>query len=161
MGACSHAESAADSYAVRSSSLQESSSTSLSSNAPVNETVTFTMHVMHQDGTGKQIQLTTNASNLADALLEQGWIAGEQSQYGLFVTEVDGEKAEKAAWWKLQINGEDAQTGVSSIQPEATMPSTHGPMSSKSRTLLYDACFGALYGALMFALKMAMTPAQY
>lgn len=83
MGACSHAESAADSYAVRSSSLQESSSTSLSSNAPVNETVTFTMHVMHQDGTGKQIQLTTNASNLADALLEQGWIAGEQSQYGL------------------------------------------------------------------------------
>ena len=36
------------------------------------------------------------------------------------------------------------------------MPSTHGPMSSKSRTLLYDACFGALYGALMFALKMAM-----
>lgn len=117
MGACSHAESAADSSAVRSSSLQESSSTSLSSNAPVNETVTFTMHVMHQDGTGKQIQLTTNASNLADALLEQGWIAGEQSQYGLFVTEVDGEKAENGAWWKLQINGEDAQTGVSSVQP--------------------------------------------
>ena len=54
------------------------------------------------------------------ALQDAGLIEGEESEYGLFVTEVDGIEADSAnqEWWCLTINGEMASTGVDSTPVE-------------------------------------------
>ena len=82
---------------------------------------TFTFTVVHADGTSKSIEVTTTKNNLADALVEKGIISGEESQYGLYVTTVDGEYhkwEDDGKYWALYIGEELASTGASSIQIE-------------------------------------------
>ena len=85
------------------------------------ETVTFTFEVEHLDGTKKSFEVTTDASNVGDALLEKGYIVEDNGAYGLFVKTVDGETLiyeKHNAYWAFYINGEYAMTGVSSTKPE-------------------------------------------
>ena len=66
-------------------------------------TVTFTVH--------------TDAEYLGAALQEIGLLEGEESQYGLFVTAVNGMGADYEAdgyYWAIYIDGEYALTGVDS-----------------------------------------------
>lgn len=66
-------------------------------------TVTFTVH--------------TDAEYLGAALQEIGLLEGEESQYGLFVTAVNGMSADYEAdgyYWAIYIDGEYALTGVDS-----------------------------------------------
>ena len=58
---------------------------------------------------------------LGDALQQEGLIAGEEGQYGLFVTEVDGEKADfdqNGSWWMLEENGQQAAKGADKLPVE-------------------------------------------
>ena len=67
----------------------------------------------------KTVTLTvkTDKTTVGDALLEHGLIAGEESQYGLYVKVVNGMTADydvDQTYWAFYINGEYAMSGVDS-----------------------------------------------
>ena len=70
--------------------------------------------VVHGDGSSKDFPLATDAENLRGALEERQLIAGDESEYGLFVKTVDGETADDAVqqWWCFTKDGEMLMTGV-------------------------------------------------
>ena len=70
--------------------------------------------VVHGDGTSRDFSLATDAEFLRGALEEQKLIEGSESEYGLFVTAVDGETADDALqqWWCFTRGGEMLMTGV-------------------------------------------------
>ena len=76
----------------------------------------YTVTVVHKDGTVKDFAYRTDAEYLAEALLEEGLVSGEDSQYGLTIITVDGEDAVWAtdnAYWAIWIGEEMAMTGAS------------------------------------------------
>ena len=70
--------------------------------------------VVHGDGSSKDFAIATDAEFLRGALEEQQLIEGSESEYGLFVTAVDGETADDALqqWWCFTKGGEMLMTGV-------------------------------------------------
>ena len=79
---------------------------------------TITLQVMHGDGTSKDFQIETNKGNLREALEEEGLIAGDEGDFGLFVKTVDGETVDDAnqEWWCLTKGGEMWSNGVDSTE---------------------------------------------
>jgi hypothetical protein len=80
------------------------------------------------DGDGNQYDYTVNtdAETVGDALLELGLIAGDETEYGLYVKEVNGFVADydtDGTYWAFYIDGEYAMTGVD--QTEITEGSTY------------------------------------
>lgn len=76
---------------------------------------TITVEVVHKDGTEKAFTYHTDAEYLGEVLLAEGLIAGEDSQFGLYIITVDGEDAvyeEDGAYWALYEGEEYAQQGV-------------------------------------------------
>ena len=79
--------------------------------------VTFTVH--------------TDAETVGEALLELGLLAGDESQYGLYIKQVNGMTADydvDQTYWAFYINGEYAMTGVD------TTPITEGEIYSLVRS---------------------------
>lgn len=77
--------------------------------------ITFTLTVTHADKSQKDFEITTQETNLRRALEAENLISGTESEYGLFVTTVDGETADFSkdeGWWNLVKNGESTSTGV-------------------------------------------------
>jgi len=75
----------------------------------------FTVVVTDLDGTESTFEYTSEAETVGEALVAEGLIAGETSEWGLMVTTVNGITANWAtenAYWAFYINGEYAQTGV-------------------------------------------------
>ncbi len=72
--------------------------------------------VMFEDETTKEHNIKTDAEFLREALEEEKMISGTESEFGLFVTEVDGVKADdsKQQWWCFLKDGEMLNTGVDS-----------------------------------------------
>lgn len=70
--------------------------------------------VIHRDASQKGFTIETEAAYLGEALLAEGVIAGEEGEYGLYITEADGEAADEAnqEWWCITKGGEDIMTGV-------------------------------------------------
>ena len=58
----------------------------------------------------------TEADNLGDFLRESGAVEGEDTEYGMFITTVDGVKADdsQGQWWCVTKGGQTVQTGVDS-----------------------------------------------
>ena len=78
----------------------------------------YTVTVIHKDESVKVFEYRTDAEYLAEALLEQGLVSGEESQYGLTIITVDGEAAvweTDSAYWAIWIGEEMAMTGASEI----------------------------------------------
>ncbi len=75
---------------------------------------TLTVTVVHGDGTQKEFTLQTDAETLREALEEEDIIAGEESEYGLYVLTVDGEtvQEEQQEWWCLTKDGQMHNYGV-------------------------------------------------
>ena len=75
---------------------------------------TVTVEVFHGDGTEKTFVLHTDAENLRQACEEQKLIAGQESEYGLYVLTVDGETADESVqqWWCITKGGEEHFFGV-------------------------------------------------
>ena len=76
---------------------------------------TITVTVIHADGSEKKVTIRTDAEYLAEALLAENLVIGEDSQYGLNIHTVDGEKASWEAnqsYWALFIGEDYATTGV-------------------------------------------------
>lgn len=75
----------------------------------------FTVTVVHADGTSKDFSYTSAEEYVGTVLLEEGLITGEQGDYGLYIHEVDGERAvyeEDGAYWGVYVNGEYAMQGI-------------------------------------------------
>ena len=75
----------------------------------------FTVEVIHGDGSKKNFTYQTDAEYLGDFLLDEGLIQGENSQFGLYINTVDGEDAifeTDGAYWALYEGDDYAQQGI-------------------------------------------------
>ena len=79
----------------------------------------FTVVVTDLDGTETTFEYTSEAATVGEALLAEGLIAGDESEWGLMVTTVNGITADWAtenAYWAFYIGEEYAQTGVDATE---------------------------------------------
>ena len=85
--------------------------------------VVFMFTVVDKDGNETAFEIHTDKEIVGEALMELGLLAGEDSQYGLFVKTVNGITVDydaDGAYWAFYINGEYAMSGVD------TTPITEG-----------------------------------
>ena len=73
---------------------------------------TISVTITHADGTSKTEALSTDAETLWDAMREKDLIDGTDSDYGKWVTTVDGETADEAngQFWMFTRGGEWVDT---------------------------------------------------
>ncbi|MCM1065208.1 MAG: DUF4430 domain-containing protein [Eubacterium sp.] len=75
----------------------------------------FLFTVVDKDGSETPFEIHTDKDTVGAALLEVGLIAGDESEYGLYVKTVNGITADydkDGVYWAFYINGEYASTGV-------------------------------------------------
>ena len=75
----------------------------------------FTFEVVDKDGNMTTFDITTDKATVGEALLEEGLIVGEEGQYGLYVTEVNGIVADynvDQTYWAFYVDGAYASSGV-------------------------------------------------
>ncbi|MCI6040784.1 MAG: DUF4430 domain-containing protein [Clostridiales bacterium] len=62
----------------------------------------------------RSVTIKTDAAYLRGALEQEGLVAGDESEYGLFVKTVDGYTANESnqEWWCFTKGGESLTTGV-------------------------------------------------
>ena len=75
----------------------------------------FTVTIVHKEGDPKVLQCTSDAEMVGDYLQAEGIVKGEMGAYGLYIHEVDGERAvyeEDGAFWAFYVDGEQSLTGV-------------------------------------------------
>ena len=75
----------------------------------------FTFEVVDKDGNVTTFDITTDKATVGEALLEEGLIKGEDGQYGLYVTEVNGIVADynvDQTYWAFYVDGTYASSGV-------------------------------------------------
>ena len=77
---------------------------------------TITVNVVFAGGTQNSHTISTSEEYLRGALEQENMIAGDESEYGLFVTTVNGVTADdsKEQWWCFTKGGESLATGVDS-----------------------------------------------
>ena len=76
---------------------------------------TFPFVVVDKDGNETNFEIHTNKSIVGEALLDVDLIAGETSEYGLYVKTVNGITADydvDQTYWAFYVNGEYATAGV-------------------------------------------------
>ena len=79
----------------------------------------FTLVVADKDGNETTLEVHTDKDTVGEALLDNQVIAGEDSEYGLYVKTVNGITADFDAdgvYWAFYIDGEYAMTGVDSTE---------------------------------------------
>lgn len=77
----------------------------------------FSFVVVKKDGSSATYTVKTDKKTVGDALVDAGLIKGEEGQFGLYVTEVDGEYhkyEEDGYYWAFYENGDYAMAGVDS-----------------------------------------------
>ena len=90
------------------------------SNSPTSSTISevkmgkLISVVVVTEGKEFKFEYETEAEFLREALEDKELIKGDESEYGLFVTEVYGIKADASLrqWWKFSKNGQELLTGV-------------------------------------------------
>ena len=88
---------------------------------------TFKMEVTDADGKTTAFTVKSDEQTVGAALLALNIIAGEDSQYGLYVKTVNGITADydkDQSWWGFYIDGVSASSGVDST--DITEGSTYG-----------------------------------
>lgn len=79
----------------------------------------FAFSVTGTDGSMTQFEIHTDKATVGEALLELDLIAGDDSEYGLYVKTVDGitlDYDKDGKYWAFYIDGEYATSGVDSTQ---------------------------------------------
>ena len=82
----------------------------------------FTVEVAQLDGTSITFTVNTDKATVGEALLELGIVAGDDTEYGLYVKTVNGVTLDydtDGAYWAFYINGEYSMTGVDATNIEA------------------------------------------
>lgn len=79
----------------------------------------FTFSFSDLEGTEKTYKILTDKTTVGEALLELELISGENGDYGLMVTSVEGISVDTSSeYWAFYVNGEYAMTGVDSTKIE-------------------------------------------
>lgn len=76
---------------------------------------TITVEVVHKDESSKTFTYHTDGEYLGEVLQSEGLVKGEQGDYGLYMTEVDGEAAvyeTDGAYWAFYQDGEYASQSI-------------------------------------------------
>ncbi len=79
----------------------------------------FDFTVVGTDGNEVNLEIHTDEDMVGDALVDLGVIAGEESEYGLYVKTVNGETLdfdEDGKYWAFYIDGEYGMTGVDTTE---------------------------------------------
>lgn len=79
----------------------------------------FALEVVFQDGKTTNYTISTDEKTVGAALLALELIAGDQSEFGLFVKTVDGVTADYDAdgtYWAFYIDGEYAAAGIDATE---------------------------------------------
>jgi len=81
---------------------------------PVEGSKEIVAEVILTDGTSESFKIKTDAEYLREALEQEKLISGTESDYGLYVTTVNGITADEAKqeWWCFTRDGESIMTGV-------------------------------------------------
>ena len=82
----------------------------------------FVFSIFGFDGKETAYEIHTDKTIVGEALQELGLLAGEESAYGLFVTEVGGIRADydkDGIYWAFYVDGEYAMSGVDKTEIEA------------------------------------------
>ena len=90
----------------------------------------FTVVTTDLEGNETTHKIKTDAATVGEALIEEGLIAGDPSDYGLYITTVNGitlDWDKDGKYWAFYINGEYAQTGVDTTNVEAGAVYTFKP----------------------------------
>lgn len=77
----------------------------------------ITVTVVYKDKTEKTHEISTDAENLGDALLEKGLVTEEEHKTGFYVT-IDGVRADYTldkAWWCFTKGGEMTTVGANDL----------------------------------------------
>ena len=108
--ACSGNETSSNKASATESLSQVSSQQDRSINA---ETKKIKLTIVYDDD-AETFDISTDANNLRAALEQEGLIKGDESEFGLFVTSVNGitADADKQEWWCLTKSGEMWNYGV-------------------------------------------------
>ncbi len=75
----------------------------------------FALSVTDQDGNETKFEIHTDQETVGEALVEIGFISGDDSEYGLYVKTVNGITADydkDGVYWAFYIDGEYAAAGV-------------------------------------------------
>ena len=89
--------------------------------APKEGEKSFTFIVVDLEGNEKSFEITTEAATVGEALLEEELIAGEDSQYGLYVKTVNGltlDYDKDGAYWSFYVGDSYAMSGVDTTEIE-------------------------------------------
>ena len=79
---------------------------------------TFTVTVVHKDGTSKDFTYSTDEEYLGTVLAAEGLLQGTEGPYGLMIDTVDGQTASwdvDQSYWAVYIGSEYATTGIDQI----------------------------------------------
>ena len=81
---------------------------------PAQGAKTVTVEVIPLEGESKEHVYHTDAEYLGQLLLEEELAEGTTSEYGLYITAVDGIQADESAnqWWAISKSGEMTTTGA-------------------------------------------------
>ena len=88
---------------------------------PVEGLKEITVIVVHKDQSEKTFTIETESDYLDNALMAEGLIAGDMSDYGIMIHTVDGEKADwnvDQGWWQILVGDEPATEGASYLAIE-------------------------------------------
>lgn len=89
--------------------------------APAGGEKAFTFIVADLNGSEESFEITTEAATVGEALLEEELIAGEDSQYGLYVKTVNGitlDYNKDGAYWSFYVGEEYAMSGADTTEIE-------------------------------------------
>jgi hypothetical protein len=83
---------------------------------PVSGNKTIQVEIVKSESDTKTVEIKTDAEFLRQALEQENLVQGDESEYGLFITSVDGRAADstKQEWWCITKNNEQVNTGVDS-----------------------------------------------
>lgn len=107
------------------SSTPESSVSSQASTAGENGNIVgegatqFSLTVTDLDGNETSFEVHTDKTTVGEALLDAGFIAGDEGDYGLYVNTVNGitlDYDKDGKYWAFYIDGDYASTGVDSTE---------------------------------------------
>lgn len=81
------------------------------------QTAEFTLKVTDADGKETDFTINSDKKTVGEALLDKGLIAGDESEYGLYVKTVNGvtlDYDKDGMYWAFYENGQYASKGVDS-----------------------------------------------
>lgn len=75
---------------------------------------TITVDITHKDGSTVTYEIHTDEEFLRGAMEQESLVAGNESEYGLYILTVDGETVDESnqEWWGYTKSGEMVNYGV-------------------------------------------------